>query len=173
MSKERACVDIEKTFPEDKIIVSRTDEKGRITYCNSIFIQISEYSEKELIDQPHSILRHPDMPRCVFKLLWDTIMNGKEIFAYVKNRCKNGEYYWVLAHVTPDIDDNGNIIGYYSNRRSPKKEIIQKVIPLYKALLDIENQAQNRAEGLQKSYDFFVSILQEKGVTYDQFIFSL
>src|SRR5580704_8741733 len=88
----------ERTFPEDEIIASKTDVKGVITYANRTFMEVSLYSEEELLGQPHSIVRHPDMPRCVFKLLWDTIQKGDEIFAYVKNMCKNGDFYWVFAH---------------------------------------------------------------------------
>src|SRR3546814_20818773 len=79
----------------------------------------SLYSERDLIDQPHSIVRHPDMPRCVFQLLWQTIAAGNEIFAYVKNIAKNGDYYWVFAHVTPSYDANGKIDSYNSTRRLP------------------------------------------------------
>ena len=95
---------VERFFDKDEIIVSKTDLKGRMTYCNDVFLRIAGYTEQELLGQPHSIIRHPDMPRCVFKLLWDTIGAGKEIFAYVINRAKNGDHYWVLAHVTPSRD---------------------------------------------------------------------
>lgn len=91
-------------FPEDDIIVSKTDLKGRLTYTNRIFCDISSYSEAELMGQPHSIIRHPDMPRAVFKLLWDTLAEGREIFTYVKNMARSGDHYWVLAHVTPSYD---------------------------------------------------------------------
>lgn len=80
-------------FKPEEIIVSKTDLKGRITYANRVFLDISGFTEAELLGKPHSILRHPEMPRCVFKLLWDTIQNGSEIFAYVINRCKNGDHY--------------------------------------------------------------------------------
>jgi len=92
---------VESHFGDDEIIVSKTDPRGVITYANEIFIRVSGYSEEELLGAPHSILRHPAMPRCVFKLLWDTIQGGREIFAYVVNLAKTGNHYWVLAHVTP------------------------------------------------------------------------
>jgi len=115
-------------FEEDDIIVSKTDLKGRITYANQTFCRIAGYSEAELLGQPHSIIRHPDMPRAVFKLLWDTLVEGREIFAYVKNMAKNGIYYWVFAHVTPSYDDNRNVIVFHSStsrarsRRRPEHD---------------------------------------------------
>lgn len=83
----------ERTFPEHEIIVSKTDPRGRMTYVNDIFLLVSGYAEDELIGEPHSKIRHPHMPRCVFKLLWDTILSGREIFAYVNNRAKSGDHY--------------------------------------------------------------------------------
>jgi len=108
---------VERTFADDEIIVSKTDPKGRMTYCNDIFLRLAGYSESELIGQPHSMIRHPHMPRCVFKLLWSRIQSGTEVFAYVINRSGNGDHYWVLAHVTPDLVQDGAIIGFHSNRR--------------------------------------------------------
>ena len=99
----------ERTFSDDEIIVSKTDPKGRLTYVNDVFCKVGLYSEDELVGQPHSIVRHPDMPRSIFALLWERIRAGREIFAYVKNMAKNGDYYWVLAHVTPSYDGNGQI----------------------------------------------------------------
>ncbi len=95
---------IERTFKEDEIIVSKTDLKGIITYANRTFLDVALYREDEVLGMPHSIIRHPDMPRCVFKLLWDTIEEGNEIIAYVKNMAKNGDFYWVFAHVTPTFN---------------------------------------------------------------------
>ena len=105
---------VERKFGTDEIIVSKTNPKGHIIYGNEVFLRLAGYSEKEMLGQPHSIIRHPAMPRCVFKLLWDTIESGKEIFAYVLNRAKNGDHYWVLAHVTPTFDDAGRIVSYHS-----------------------------------------------------------
>ena len=116
----------ERFFDPTEPIVSKTDTKGRITYANAVFRHIADYSEEELLGAPHSILRHPDMPRCVFKLLWDTISTGNEIFAYVINRAKNGDHYWVFAHVTPSFDKTGKIISYHSSRRVPRRDAIDK-----------------------------------------------
>jgi len=107
---------------DNEIIVSKTNLKGRITYVNDVFRRVSGFSEEELLSEPHSIVRHPDMPRCIFKLLWQRLGAGEEVFAYVKNRCKNGDYYWVFAHVTPSRGLNGQKVGYHSSRRTrPEK----------------------------------------------------
>ena len=97
----------EYEFPDDQLLVSTTDTKGVITHCNPAFMRVSGFDHSELIGQPHNLIRHPDMPRAVFKLLWDTLGEGKEIFAYVKNMTRNGDYYWVFAHVTPSYDISG------------------------------------------------------------------
>jgi PAS domain S-box-containing protein len=106
-------------FGDDEFIISKTDIKGVITYGNELFRKMSGYSEEEYIGQPHNILRHPEMPASIFKLLWETVSNKKEIFALVNNKAKNGDYYWVMAHVTPSYGENEKIIGYHSVRRRP------------------------------------------------------
>jgi PAS domain S-box-containing protein len=162
----------ERTFGEDEIIVSKTDPTGRITYANDVFLRVAQYAENEILGQPHSIIRHPDMPRCVFKLLWDTIQERKEIFAYVKNMAKSGDYYWVFAHVTPSFDDNDNIIGFHSNRRLPRREAVSKIEPLYWQLLEEENRHANRREGMTSAFNRLVGMLREQGMEYDEFVFS-
>lgn len=164
---------VERTFGEDEIIVSKTDATGRILYANEVFQKIALYSEKELFQQPHSIVRHPDMPRCVFKLLWDTVESGKEIFAYVKNMAKNGDYYWVFAHVTPSFGAGNKIVGYHSNRRLPTRQAIAKIEPIYRQLLAEENRHANRKEGMNAAFNVLVDMLKEQGVEYDEFVFSL
>ena len=174
MAQEVTLTGVERTFADDEIIVSKTDTTGRIMYANDVFLRMASMTETETIGAPHSVIRHPHMPRCVFKLLWDTIASGKEIFAYVVNRAKNGDHYWVLAHVTPSFDGNGQIVGYHSNRRTADKDTLQNVIqPLYKQLLDIEESHANRKDGMNEAFKTLVGILEEKGVSYDEFIFSL
>jgi PAS domain S-box-containing protein len=158
---------IEKPVPSDRFIVSKTDTKGIITYANTVFIEISGYSEDELIGANHNIIRHPDMPRTVFKLLWDTIQKGNEIFAYVKNLAKDGSYYWVFAHVTPTFDRSGKIIGYQSDRRPVRnREFLNNVIiPLYQELKKEEQK------GLDAGMRKLEEILNEIGMSYEEFIF--
>ncbi|WP_417386667.1 PAS domain-containing protein [Gimesia sp.] len=163
----------ERTFADHEIIVSKTDLKGRITYANHTFIQISGYFEEELLGQPHNLIRHPDMPRSVFKLLWNTIQSGEEIFAYVVNLCKNGDHYWVLAHVTPTFNLSGEIIGYHSNRRVPERQALEKVIPLYRSLKHIEEASLDWRTGIQNATVELLSQQNAAGMEYDEYIFAL
>jgi len=159
---------VEKTFNDDEIIVSKTDTKGIITYGNELFIKMSGYTEEELLGANHNIIRHPDMPRIVFKLLWDTVQAKKEIFAYVKNMSKDGAYYWVLANVTPSYDLKGNIIGYYSVRRKPSREAIEKISKIYDAL-----NAAEKNGGMTESLKLLESTLTSAGMSYEEFVLSL
>lgn len=158
----------ELTFGEEEFIVSKTDLNGKITYGNALFIQMSGYDELELIDHPHNILRHEDMPAIVFKLLWSRIRAGKEIFAYVKNKTKNGDYYWVFAHVTPSFDANRAISNFHSVRRKPSEKALNVIRPFYATLLQKERQG-----GVAASEAALNQLLQDKGMSYDEFILSL
>lgn len=165
---------VERTFDRHDFIVSKTDLKGRITYANRLFMRLASMTERELIGTPHSVIRHPEMPRCVFKLLWDTIEAKREIFAYVVNRSRGGDHYWVIAHVTPTFDEAGAINGYHSNRRAPDPRVVREtIVPLYKNLLAIEASVPSRKEGMQRSFDALHDVLKKKGVSYDEFVFSL
>lgn len=157
-----------KEMKEDDFIVSKTDLKGRITYTNKIFMEMAEYTEFELLGKPHSIIRHPDMPKAVFKYLWDTIEKKEEVFAFVINKTKNGNDYWVYANITASLDEKGNIIGYYSVRRRPNPKALDIIIPLYKKMLEVEKN-----DGVDASFKILTDILQEKGVGYDELIISI
>ena len=164
----------EVTFLPNEIIVSKTDLKGRITYANSIFSRICGYSRAELMNAPHSIIRHPDMPRCVFKLLWDQLGERREIFAYVKNMSRNGAFYWVFAHVTPSFDNDGKVVGYHSSRRVADRRVLGEVIePLYRDLLKTEKTQATAKEGLAASFTQLMNIVKSKAASYDELIFSL
>lgn len=164
---------VERTFANDDIIVSKTDLKGNITYANKVFLDLASLEERQVIGAPHSIIRHPDMPRCIFKLLWDSMAEGKELFAYVVNMASNGDHYWVLAHVTPTIGQDGQIIGYHSNRRVPDQSALSAIKDLYAKLLAEEKQHSNAKQGLAASSTMLQDVLKTQGVAYDQFIFSL
>ena len=163
----------ERLLGADDLIVSKTDLQGRITYANKTFQRIAGYTEGELLGAPHSIVRHPAMPRCVFKLLWDTLQSGNEIFAYVVNLAKPGDHYWVFAHVTPTFGPDGKITGYHSNRRKPTPEQIRTVSALYKSLLDIEERSSDRKAGMEQAYEHLSAMLKSKGVSYEEFVFSI
>ena len=161
-------------FDKDDLIVSKTNLKGHLTYMNDIFLEIAGYKESEVIGKPHNVIRHPDMPRCVFKLLWDKIQSGNEVFAYVVNTTKNGDYYWVVAHVTPSYGSDGSIVGYHSTRRVPNASTIREIImPLYRELGAIEASHRSSKEGLAASFDRLVSILEEKELEYEEFVADL
>jgi PAS domain S-box-containing protein len=157
---------------EGDFIVSMTDLKGRITYGNRIFIEFSGYSSNELIGTQHNIIRHPDMPRAVFQLLWDKIQAGNECFAYVKNMSKDGGFYWVFANVTPTFDPDGKITGYMSVRRKPKLSGINVVSGLYAAML-AEEQKVGPANAIAASTRLLVNVLNEKGLSYDELVLAI
>jgi PAS domain S-box-containing protein len=163
----------EQRLGEDELIVSKTDRGGRILYCNRVFERLAGYSEEELLGAPHSIVRHPEMPRCVFKLLWDTIQSGREIFAYVVNLSRNGDHYWVLAHVTPSFDRSGNIIGYHSNRRAPERSSVDAASAVYKLLLAAENEHSNARDAIAAGSKLLTETLGKAGLTYDEWVFSI
>jgi len=164
---------VENLLGEEELIVSKTDLKGRITYANDVFIRMAKYSWKELMGAPHSLIRHPEMPRSVFKLLWDTLQSRQEIFAYVVNLAKDGSHYWVFAHVTPTFDERGNIVGYHSNRRKPDAAQIERIKPIYKALCAEEARHANAKDGMHASFEVMVGLLKQQGVGYDEFVLSL
>jgi aerotaxis receptor len=123
-------VDQEYPFPESETLVSTTDLKGRITYCNPAFITVSGYSREELVGQAHNMIRHPDMPEEAFRDMWETISAGFPWSAMVKNRRKNGSYYWVKANVTPMME-NDRPTGYMSVRTHPTRQEIESATQLY------------------------------------------
>ncbi len=163
----------ERFFREQDTIVSKTDTTGKITYANRVFIDVSGYSERELVGAPHSIVRHPAMPRCIFQLLWEEISAGREVFAYVINLCKNGDHYWVFAHVSPTFDETGRIVGHHSNRRAPARQVLPKVEALYRELLAVEKRAADRKEGLRTSRARLNRALEPFGGSANAFAFAL
>lgn len=164
---------VERFFPEDDIIVSKTDLLGHITYANQTFLTIAGYTEDEILGKPHNIIRHPDMPRCVFKLLWDTIAARQEIFAYVKNMSKNGDHYWVFAHVTPTFDDRNQIIGYHSSRRVPERRQVELFEGIYAQLLQEEKRHGDWRAGMDAAGKTLLRMIEAKGMEYAEFVFSV
>lgn len=162
----------ERFFSEDEIIVSKTDLKGHITYANQTFLNVALYTEEEVLGQPHSVIRHPDMPRCVFKLLWDTLESRQEIFAYVKNMSKNGDFYWVLAHVTPTFDARGSVIGYHSNRRVPARKQVSLFDGIYRQLLTEEKRHTDWRAGMEAASRTLQRTIAAQNMTYEEFMFA-
>jgi PAS domain S-box-containing protein len=176
MDKQGLMMEFERPTPKNSeiimddshFIVSKTDRKGIITYCNEIFMEMAGYTEDELLGQNHNLIRHPDMPKVAFKLAWDLIQSKKEFFGFVKNLAKDGSYYWVFAHITPDYDSNGNIIGYTSFRRKPSKKGIEALEGVYKLLIEKEKEG-----GMKAAADFLFQFLEDNNTTYDELILSL
>jgi PAS domain S-box-containing protein len=152
-------IDEEIVLDPKRYIVSETDETGKITFCNDYFIKISGYSKEELLGKPHSIIRHPDMPKVVFKLLWETISRGKNINVVIKNLAKDGRYYWIFTEFESRRDtDTGKIIGYHASRKTISNYVIEVISDLYARLLEIEKN-----EGVEASEKYLVRFLKEKG----------
>ena len=149
-----------------KYIMSRTDTKGMIEFANDYFVEISGYTTNELIGKPHNLIRHPDMPKVIFKLMWDRLNSKKDIMAIVKNRAKDGRYYWVTTHF--DIKyhyDNKTVDGYLAYRQAARPNAVKAIEPLYATLLEIE-----REQGISESEKYLNGFLESKGMSYDEYI---
>ena len=163
----------ERLLAPGQVIVTKTDVRGLITYANGVFLSISRFTEDEVIGQPHNLVRHPDMPRTVFKLLWDTLQAGEEIFAYVMNLASDGAHYWVFAHVTPSRDAHGRVVGYHSNRRPPDRAAVDVVTSLYASMRAAEAAAGSAAAALQAGEQVLTAALADQNQTYDEFVWSI
>lgn len=158
----------EKVLSEDDFIVSKTNTQGKIIYCNEIFAEMAGYSFSELIGANHNLIRHPDMPRLAFKILWEYVQNKKEYFGFVKNLCHDGGYYWVFAYITPDFDLSGNIISYTSVRRKMNDSAKEIVTPLYEKMVAAEQRG-----GIEASQKILDELLREKGWSYNELVINL
>ena len=156
----------EVKLDKKRYIVSKTDTKGIITYSNDYFSEISGYTESELIGKPHNIVRHPDMPKVAFKLMWETINKNKNFIAIVKNLTKDGSYYWVVTDFESKIDPiTKKIISHTAFRKAAPRKAIAAIEPIYAKLLKIEKE-----EGLEASENFLHYYLEDKNTTYDNLI---
>lgn len=157
----------------DDFIVSKTDASGCITYANRIFMDICGFSESDLLNIQHNIIRHPEMPRGVFQFMWDTLKAGNEFLGFAKNLCSDGSYYWVFANITPDYDKGGKLQGYYSVRRQPPQSALDILIPVYKEMLAIEKRSSVK-EAPEKSIAYLVDVVGKTGAkSYDSLVLSL
>ena len=163
---------LELVLPDDGFISSKTNAKGILTYVNALFIEYSGYKESELLGQQHNIVRHPDMPRVIFKLLWDTLQSNREFNGYIKNLNKNGGYYWVFANIAPSFSSDNELLGYYSVRRKPDPEKLNYIQNIYTDLLDIEQQSPTK-EAIDNSLYKLNTILNGREKGYDEFILTI
>ncbi|MCK4440907.1 MAG: PAS domain-containing protein [Sulfurovaceae bacterium] len=152
-------------FNKKKFIVSKTDIKGNITFVNKNFCDISGYNEEELIGISHNILRHPDMPRAIFFLIWSSLLRGEAVSGVIKNLAKSGKYYWVIADFDVKKDKDGNIKSLTAFRRSAPQQVIDTIEELYETMLNIEKR-----RGMKGSLSYLQEYLEEHHMTYDEFL---
>jgi PAS domain S-box-containing protein len=164
---------VERKLQENDLIVSKTDPTGRIIYVNQMFLKISDFNESEVLGQSHNLVRHPDTPRCIFKLMWETLQSGNEFFTYLCNLTKWGDHYWVFAHVTPTFDSHGTIIGFHSNRRAPDYQVVPHISDLYRRLVEEERRHSDRRKGMLAATEILQATVQQRAKAYDEFVFSL
>lgn len=166
MSKRPQPIDKEADWDKSRILMSKTDLTGNIVYCNANFINVAAYDEEELIGKPHNMIRHPDTPSIIFKLLWDNLKQGKNFNAVVKNLNKKGEYYWVMNDIDFVRDTSQNITHYSGIRKAYPTEVIKEHIePLYSKLRDLE-----ASEGIEASEKYLNQFLAEKGKPYNEYV---
>jgi len=171
MAKDQATTGVEIIVDPDRILVSKTDLTGKIVYFNDYFREISGYARAALMGAPHSLIRHPDVPRAVFKKMWTQIAETKrEIFAFIVNRAANGDHYWVVAHVTPSFNPKGELTGYHSNRRVADTAAVRDMIkPLYAEMRAAEAAAPDRKAAPDAGAAVMQRFLDRQGVDYDEF----
>lgn len=157
---------------DDDMIVTKTDATGRLTYANRTFMRISNYPEHALLGQQHNIVRHPDMPRGVFRLMWETLKNDREFFGVIKNMSADGDFYWVFANVTPDHDGLGGVAGYFSVRRAVSAAAVAAVSELYAQMLRVE-QRVGPAGAPEASLAWLRQALAERQTSYERFVLGL
>jgi len=158
------ATDVEHEVRKIDIVASKGDAEGNITYANPIFWRLSGYTQGDLLDKPHSILRHPDMPKIIFKFLWDNITVGKDVKAFVKNMSKDGGFYWVFAHVKVATNPDGSFRNYTSTRREMSPAARSVIEPLYKQLLEAEQSG-----GMEASLLLLEEYLQSNGASLATF----
>ena len=147
------------------IIVSKANEVGNITYANPIFLKLSGHTQGELLEKPHSIIRHPDMPKIIFKCLWDNLKEGKDVYAFIKNLSGDGGFYWVLAHVRVATNPNGSFRNYVSTRKGITDGAKAIIEPLYKQLVKAEGENGDMDLSLRVLKNF----LANNGASLDTF----
>lgn len=155
----------ELEWDKSKQLLSKTDSNGNILYANEAFINVCGYDDFELMDKNHNLLRHPDMPKVIFKLLWENLAENKQCAVIIKNMSKTGRYYWVYNDVVGLADNNDNIFYTGKQKAVGNDVIVNYVEPLYKKLLQVE-----KASGTQSSENYLIGFLEERNKTYIEYI---
>ena len=148
-----------------QVIVSRTNTEGDIVYCNPTFLEVNGFKSSEIINQPHSIVRHPDMPKTIFRVIWSIIGQGMPIQAVIKNQTNNGDYYWTLMTIKPQKDRDDKIISYVAYGKQAPDAVVKKIEPLYKIISEIEHELN-----IESALEYLESYLKEEGMNYAQYM---
>ena len=146
----------ERKLSSVDIIVSQSDLDGFIIYANPIFYKIAGYSSAKLIGENHNIIRHPDMPKAIFKLLWERLKNREDVYCFIKNRAVNNRFYWVFAYIRPSFNKNGTVRNYISTRRAISNKARDIIEPLYKEMLSLEKNY-----GVEVSEELFKKFMEQ------------
>lgn len=165
-------IDREIAIPENELIISKTDPQGNITYCNRAFMRVAGYNEKQLLNAQHKIIRHPDMPRGIYRHMWQILEKGHEYFGYLKNISSNGAYYWLFTHIVPNHENGGKLHGYYSVRRKATPRAIATIEPIYKEMLAIE-QKNDRNRGPELALEHMHRRVCEFSTDYEHFVLDI
>lgn len=170
MNKFKKPKPIEKEIKLDpsRVIMSKTDPKGIIEYANDYFMETCGYEEYELMGQPHNIIRHPDMPKVIFNLMWERLLEGKNIHALVKNLSKDGRYYWILTNFETNYNEKGAIVSHIAKRKAAPGNAIYQIEKLYKTIVAIE-----RSKNPEMAEKYFYGLLEDRGQNYDEFILDI
>ncbi|WP_432220904.1 PAS domain-containing protein [Flavobacterium sp. TMP13] len=169
MEKKRpTLIDEPVKWDTTQTIVSKADLYGSLEYVNDTFSSVSGYDESELIGQPHNIIRHPDMPKVIFKVLWDSISKGKKFHGIIKNLAKSGRYYWVITDFDYIVDEDAKILKYVARRKAISPGVIAKVDVLYKKLSKIEE-----VSGVEGSEKYLIGYLEDHNLDYVELITKL
>lgn len=163
------AIDKEVIWDKTQTIMSKTDLFGTIEYINDVFTDVSGYEDGEIVSKPHNSIRHPDMPKAIFKLLWTNIKAGNQFHGIIKNLAKSGRYYWAITNFEYTKDAKGSITNYIAKRKSVPQEVITSHIePLYKKILSVE-----QASGEIAAEKYLVGYLEETGLSYVDYITKL
>ena len=159
-------VDIDVPLDSRKYLLSKTDPSGVIEYCNRYFCEITGYQESELIGQPHSIVRHPDMPGAIYHIMWEHLHQKKSIPLILKNMTKKGHYYWIQTEINIKINKASNeITGYFAYQRKVPQYVIKTIEPLYYELRSIEKR-----RGLESAVTHLKNFLAQREQTFEEYI---
>ncbi len=160
-----AVIDEEILIPDEEVLISKTDPKGIITYANEVFCKVAGYTEEELVGSPHNCIRHPDMPRIMFEIVWQHIKDRENVMAVVKNLAKDGRYYWVVTDFVTEVNADREVTGYTAYRRPVSDKVIEAITPLYRALTAIE-----AIDGMEASEKFLVEYFAKRNTNYDDMV---